>query len=221
MVSFWTKLPTQWQASLELAWRGYVAGSEPIGAIVVDDKGTIMSTGAGHLLDNRKLNLKKILTSRKRFKSHYLVHAELHALLTFDGGDKLQPNYTLWTTLEPCPLCVGAICMSSVRKIRYACRDPLAGSIKLLAVSPFLASRNVQASGPDDLLLEAIIATLCTEFSIRQKGPGNNMVQCWRKLFPQAVDLAERLYAKKSLREKSEAGVSIAAVVDELADILC
>src|SRR3712207_7202914 len=57
----------------------------------------------------------------------------LHDALPISG-------HTLFTTTEPCPLCVGASYMSRVRAIRFAARDPWAGGTHLVAASPYLRS---------------------------------------------------------------------------------
>ena len=45
MVDFWGTLAPPWQACLEGAWQAYCAGSLPIGAVVTDAAGAILSRG--------------------------------------------------------------------------------------------------------------------------------------------------------------------------------
>ena len=83
------------------------AGEYPIGAVVVLD-GEIISRGR----------------ARHREIKSQLSHAELNALL--NGGEKLWTDYKhaiLFTTVEPCPMCLGATVMADVPHIIYALND--------------------------------------------------------------------------------------------------
>src|SRR5687767_11338124 len=75
------------------------AGELPIGAVLVLD-GEIISRGRAR---------------HKETKSQ-ISHAELNALL--NGGEKLWTDYKqaiiLFTTVEPCPMCLGAVVMADV-----------------------------------------------------------------------------------------------------------
>ena len=88
------------------------AGELPIGAVLVLD-GEIISRGQA---------------SHKRTRSQ-LSHAELNALL--NGGEKLWTYYkraVLFTTVEPCPMCLGAAVMADVPHIIFAKHDQVVHS---------------------------------------------------------------------------------------------
>ena len=57
----------------------------------------------------------------------------------------------VYTTTEPCPLCMGALYMSGVRGLRFTSRDPWAGSANLLGTT--------QVCGPErvDLLVAHMV----------------------------------------------------------------
>ncbi len=83
------------------------AGEVPIGAVVVIE-GEVVSRG--HPSKNRTRN--------------QIRHAELNAIL--GGGEPLWRNYekaVLFTTVEPCPLCLGAAVMADIPHIIYALPD--------------------------------------------------------------------------------------------------
>jgi tRNA(Arg) A34 adenosine deaminase TadA len=74
-------------------------------------------------------------TARNRIVSarSFLAHAE-NSLLIRHGpalfqafGRKPRLEVTIYTTLEPCLLCTAAAAHSRVKRIVYACRDPMAG----------------------------------------------------------------------------------------------
>ena len=98
------------------------AGELPIGAVVVLD-GAIISRGRA--------------THQQR-KSQ-LAHAELNALL--NGGDKLWTDYKraiLFTTVEPCPLCLGAVVMADIPHIVFAKHDQVVYSRLSVETNPYI-----------------------------------------------------------------------------------
>ena len=59
-------------------------------------------------------------------------HAEMTAMINLKA--KEHPNvklYTLYTTMEPCPMCFGTMVMMGIRNLRYAARDGFAGATEL------------------------------------------------------------------------------------------
>lgn len=62
------------------------------------------------------------------------AHAEMIAITqaatTLDSW-RLE-NCTLYVTLEPCPMCAGAIVQSRVKRVVYGADDPKAGAVKTL-----------------------------------------------------------------------------------------
>ena len=66
----------------------------------------------------------------------------------------------LYTTLEPCALCVGAIRMLGLRDVRYAARDPAAGSLTLFEATDFMRRGAVQPRHLGDDALEAVLIAM-------------------------------------------------------------
>jgi tRNA(adenine34) deaminase len=110
------------RAALAEAEAAGQAGELPIGAVVVVD-GEVVSRGrARHLAQQTQL-----------------AHAELLALL--DGGPRLFTEYAraiLFTSLEPCPMCLGAAVMADVAHIVFACHDRLVRSQDTLDHNPYV-----------------------------------------------------------------------------------
>ena len=87
----------------------------PIGAVVVKD-GEIVGRGY----------------NRRETGKNALYHAEISAI---DDACKKLGGWRLWqcelyVTMEPCPMCAGAIINSRIKRIVYGCSDPKAGSVK-------------------------------------------------------------------------------------------
>lgn len=101
------------QAAIEAAKLAGAAGEVPIGAVIVQD-GEMISSG---------YNLRET-------KKHALLHAEIVAIdeaCRRLGGWRL-PRCTLYVTLEPCPMCAGAIINSRIERVVFGAADPKAGS---------------------------------------------------------------------------------------------
>jgi tRNA(Arg) A34 adenosine deaminase TadA len=214
----WGNLSHPWQVCVEQAWKGYCAGSFPIGAAVVGPDGRVLTTGSGHLLDNGQIHLYNDAGGDTPLSEHKLAHAELQALLSLDY-DGLDPSTcSLYTTLEPCPLCLGAICMADVRELHYGCRDPWAGSAHLVEHDRYLSSQIHRVVGPLEKGLETALAVLTLEPLIRTRGShvldwhdGN-----WRMLLADSIAPAKSLAESGRLWGMGEQGAPASAMFDEL-----
>lgn len=101
--------------AIEQAKKAYAIGEVPIGAVVVRDGEVV---GVGY--------------NRRETGKNALYHAELEAIndaCTRLGGWRLW-QCELYVTLEPCPMCAGAIINSRLRRVVYGCEDYKAGSVR-------------------------------------------------------------------------------------------
>jgi tRNA(adenine34) deaminase len=90
------------------------AGEVPVGAVLVGPDGVVLARGNNRVLRD----------------SDPTAHAEMVVLRA--GGVALR-NYrllgcTLYTTLEPCAMCAGAILHARLARLVYAASDPKAGA---------------------------------------------------------------------------------------------
>ena len=99
--------------ALELAREAEQAGEVPVGAVIVKD-GVIVGEGW-----NRPIST-----------NDPTAHAEIVALRA--AAQKLGSyrllDTTLYVTLEPCPMCAGAMVHARVKRLVYAAADPRAGA---------------------------------------------------------------------------------------------
>ncbi|MBE0511248.1 MAG: tRNA adenosine(34) deaminase TadA [Gammaproteobacteria bacterium] len=96
-----------------LALRAAQAGEVPVGAVIVQD-GELLAEGWNLPISH----------------SDPTAHAEIQALRA--AGRALN-NYrlndtTLYVTLEPCPMCAGAMVHARVKRVVYAASDPRTGA---------------------------------------------------------------------------------------------
>ncbi len=99
--------------ALELAARAEAEGEVPVGAVLVLND-TIIGEGWNRPIGNRDPS----------------AHAEIVALRAAAQtlGNYRLPDTTLYVTLEPCPMCAGAMVHARVARVVYGARDPLAGA---------------------------------------------------------------------------------------------
>ena len=101
------------QRALELARAAAGDGEVPVGAVLVLD-GEIIGEGANCPIRS----------------SDPTAHAEIQALRAGARhmGNYRLPGTTLYVTLEPCPMCAGALVHARVARVVYAAHDPRSGA---------------------------------------------------------------------------------------------
>jgi tRNA(adenine34) deaminase len=223
----WDRLLPPWQACLEEAWLAYGAGSVPIGAVVTDGQGRIIGRGRNRIGD-RAPSLPHPAPvngpARAVVAFHDLAHAELNALLSLNyvyenESEADDPHrWVLYTTMEPCPLCLGAFYMSGLRELHYASRDPYAGSVNLLGATPYLSRKPIRVVGPHPEL-EIISTALTLEWSMfRESHNSSQFVRDhWRLVLPAGVGLGERLFERQVMRELQARNASVSDMAERVA----
>ena len=99
--------------ALELAKEAFAAGEVPVGCVVVRD-GQVVGTGR----------------NRREQDKNALCHAEIEAIgeaCKNLGGWRLW-ECTLYVTLEPCPMCAGAIINARIPRVVYGAKDAKCGA---------------------------------------------------------------------------------------------
>jgi tRNA(adenine34) deaminase len=134
--------------ALAEARRGLAAGEVPIGAIVVIE-GVVAARA-----HNAPIAL-----------SDPTAHAELLGLreAARKAGNYRLPEATLYVTVEPCPMCCGALLQARVARLVYGARDPRAGAVESLFRLLDDPRLNHRVAARGGVLAEAS-ATLLSEF---------------------------------------------------------
>ncbi|MEN9214706.1 MAG: tRNA adenosine(34) deaminase TadA [Gloeomargarita sp. DG02_4_bins_56] len=114
--------------ALDLAAQAGQVGEVPVGAVIVHQQGRCIAQG-----ENR------------RQRTHDpTAHAEIVALR--QAGLALGTWYlndcTLYVTLEPCPMCAGALVNARIGRLVYGASDPKAGAIDSVIQIPTSAAAN-------------------------------------------------------------------------------
>lgn len=142
------------QKAIELAKISESEGEVPVGAVVVRNN-EIVGTGR----------------NRREYGKNALYHAELEAI---DNACKRLGGWRLWqcdlyVTLEPCPMCAGAIINSRIKTVYFGAYDNKAGSFGSVANFNMLPYNHK----PEIIggIMENECSTLLTEFfkKLREK----------------------------------------------------
>ena len=100
--------------ALNLAQKAFVKNEVPVGAVCVDQSGKIVGR-AYNQVEGKKTQL---------------AHAELELLrkVTKKVGSWRLSEMTMYVTLQPCLMCMGALILSRVKRIVYLAPSPLFGA---------------------------------------------------------------------------------------------
>lgn len=102
------------QKALQLAREAFLSGEVPVGAVIVKDS-KIIATGK----------------NEREQKQNALSHAEIEAInnaCTALGSWRLD-GCEIYVTLEPCPMCTGAIINSRIKTLIFGAYDSSMGSV--------------------------------------------------------------------------------------------
>ena len=134
--------------AIALAEEAAACGEVPVGCVITDADGNIIGRGR----------------NRREADKSAAAHAEMLAIEEACRalGDWRLGDCSLYVTLEPCPMCAGAIINARIGKVFYGAKDPAlgaAGSVINLFLERF--GHEPQLRGG---VLEEPCGTLMTEF---------------------------------------------------------
>ena len=100
--------------ALALAHEAAQAGEVPVGAVVADKNGHIIGRGR----------------NRREERHSAVHHAEIEAIEEACAavGDWRLDGCALYVTLEPCPMCAGAVINARLPVVVYGAKEPVTGS---------------------------------------------------------------------------------------------
>lgn len=135
-------------------------GEVPIGAIIIDKDGNIVASGR-NMRETRK---------------NALHHAEIIAIdraCKKLGAWRLN-DCTLYVTMEPCPMCAGAIVNSRIKRVVFGCYDKKAGAYgSVFNLHEYPLNHKYEFVGG---ILEKECADILSNFfsELRKRAKGNN-----------------------------------------------
>ena len=204
----WNDISPVWQAAFQEAWKAFCAGSVPIGAVLCDAESSII------LYEHNRSHEPQTVNRR-------IAHAEMNLLMRLDTAAYDPKALTLYSTMEPCPMCMGTVLMSNIRRMHYAAADAYCGMTHLLLSEPYYSSKGVccmyEGGVPEQLQL-----TVQAYYELRnmEQGAGSLVFERFAAHCPDAAAAAERLYAEKRLDRAAGSRTDISEVCDQILTVL-
>ncbi len=177
------ELSTAEWVCLELAWQALLAGTAPIGAVVTDATGAIISTGRNAVVGAADPPL---------VSGSLLAHAEVNALIWLRDGRQRHADYRLVSSLEPCPMCTGAFRMAALGALSFLGADPFNGATWLLTSDQYAGRRPVEVTGPRTDRAGRLAAGLVVAYQQRRR-PDGPFISTFRQLRPELLAVGAAL----------------------------
>jgi len=144
--------------ALEEARAAAERGEVPVGAVLVDEAGTVLARAG----------------NRMRERADPTAHAEMEVIRAGAAalGSERLIGCDLYVTLEPCPMCAAAISAARIARLYYGASDPKSGGV---AQGPRVFSHPQCHHVPEvyDGIGESKARILLQEFFRERRGDGD------------------------------------------------
>ena len=146
------------QAALKCAHKAFEEGEVPIGAVVVCD-GKIISRG-----HNRRTK-RQIATAHAEIEAIEKACKKLHSWRI--------PECEIYVTLEPCPMCMGAMLNSRIKKVYFGAYEGKGRSMTAQLAESNLVNHKIEVEGG---VMEKECAEILSSFfsTVREKSNREN-----------------------------------------------
>ena len=143
--------------ALELAYQAAAVDEVPVGAVIINEHSQMIAATHNQCEQLRDAT----------------AHAEMIAITQAAEaiGDWRLEGCTLYVTLEPCPMCAGAILRSRIPRVVYGARDPKAGAVDSLYNLLSDSRLNHQCEVSQGVLIDRCSSVL-TEFFAAKRAMG-------------------------------------------------
>ena len=182
----WDDLEPAWREAFLLAWETSAAGTIPVGAVVTRGD-EIIARGRNRVFEPE--------APPGALAGNRAAHAEMNALAHLPTTETFL-DCVLWTTLEPCPMCIGATWLANLGTVRYAGADVYAGSARLIEAQLERTDRArtdpLDVEGPLPGPFGVLGELLHVAWFVDNR-PQHRVTDAFRERVPEVVALAERL----------------------------
>ena len=109
-------LPDAMRHALDLAAEAAATGEVPVGAVVVDRRGTVIAAAGNRMVADRDPS----------------AHAEMLAVREACArlGSERLVGHDIYVTLEPCAMCAAVISFARLRRLYFGAGDPKMGAVE-------------------------------------------------------------------------------------------
>ena len=166
------------QIPIEEAWISWMAGSAGVGAVLVDETGSVVAKGRNRTTEQ----------SGSHLSGTIMAHAEMDALSQVPFGTRITGS--LYTTFEPCIMSAATIAFYRVPEVHFAAADPFFDGLDWMGGYPFTADRlpvRVRLGGP----IGAFCHVLHLAWLVAYPAPPN-VIDAHRRLTPSTFECADQ-----------------------------
>lgn len=201
--SAWDSVGSTWQIALKEAWDSWTAGSAGVGAVLVDETGSVVAQGRNRTTEQ----------SGSHLSGTIMAHAEMDVLSQVPFGTRITGS--LYTTFEPCFMCAATIAFYRVPEVHFAAADPFFDGLHdWMGGYPFTAERL-----PDRARLGGPIGAFChvlhLAWLVSYPAPPN-VIDAHRRLTPSTLECASVIAKRHRLRQIGDEGATVLEAMREL-----
>ena len=198
----WNDLTKQWQIVFEEAWRAFCYGSTPIGAAIFNKDGSLVHSDRNRSREADTVNRE-------------ISHAEANALRRLDTEKFNSRELSIYTSMEPCPMCMGMILMGHIKTVHFAAFDSYCGMVHLTKEDPYYIGKNIKCvyEGGDTELFQLTIQSYY-ELRHLERGCSDKVIKKFYETNSKAVENAKALYKDKTLDRLAENGTPCNEIFD-------
>lgn len=207
-IIMWKDLSKEWQLTFEQGWIAYQNGNIPIGAIITDQKENVLISGHNKTRENTYPNPRT-------------AHAEHYCMVNLDTTKYRETgDYILYTTMEPCPMCMGTIVMGGIRNIMVAARDSYCGALHYAKTDPFMKRKNLNITVTAGEM-EAVQLAQQSYFELKTfKGDYNFVLEQFNSTNPKSVSAAQKMYEESYLDYCVENSIPYGEIYDHICELI-
>lgn len=204
----WKDLSKEWRETYEMGWLAFCNGSIPIGAIITDTSGNTIIAGRNETCENH-------------YPNRRTAHAEMYCMRNIDI--EKYPSlgeYHLYTTMEPCPMCMGTIVMGGIRKVHVAAKDKYCGALHYINYDSWIKSKNMEIYVEEGELEAVQLAQQGYHELRRYNGEVSKVLEQFRLDCPKSIETAFIMYQERYLDKCVENNTSYCDIYDHICDLL-
>ena len=143
--------------AFDQALKAQAEGQNPIGCIIVDENGEVIARAHNEVSK----------------RNDRMAHAEMLAInkAVHTAGSENTRGWTLYTTIEPCIMCLGAIIMCHIGTVVWGAKDRHIEAHKMLSAIPYLRTRKLVTVANPNPEIERECETLHSEYWLSMGRP--------------------------------------------------
>ena len=201
----WFELAAPFRRCVELAWTSCSSGTFGCGAVITDGAGNVVAEGRNRVFDGT--------SGESPLEGTRLAHAEMNALAQVPAGFSLDAC-TLWSSLEPCLMCLSSALLSNIGEIRYLASDALWDGVERLpSLNAFVERRwpyhHEPQHEPHDSEWAVLGRTLALHMLASRQQTNSQALAATDVTEPETADLVRSWVIDRTLIDLSSTGATV------------